>query len=43
MINYDDVAKESLREHSPNWPQVLDHPYDILIIGSCWSGKKWID
>ena len=29
MINFDDVTKENIREHNPNW----DHPYRILIIG----------
>ena len=31
MINYDYITKENL-EHDPNWPQVFDHPYSILII-----------
>ena len=32
MINYDYITKENLEEHDPNWPQVFDHPYSILII-----------
>ena len=33
MINFDDIAKENTKEHNPNWPQILDHPSRILIIG----------
>ena len=39
MINFD-VTKENIEEHNPNWPQILDHPYKILIIGGSGSGKK---
>ena len=33
MMNFDDVTKENVKEHNPNWPQISDHPYRILIIG----------
>ena len=39
MINFDDVVKENIKENNPNWPQILDHPYRILIIGGSGSGK----
>ena len=39
MINFDDVTKENIKEHSPNWPQIPEHPYRILIIGGSGSGK----
>ena len=39
MINFDDVAKEETKEHNPNWSEVRDHPYRILIIGGCGSEK----
>ena len=39
MINFDDVTKESKAENNPNWPQVPDHPYRILIIVGSGSGK----
>ena len=39
MINFDDVTKEERREHNPNWPNIPDHPYIILIIGGSGSGK----
>ena len=32
MINFDDVKKESIKEHNPNLPQFPDHLYKILII-----------
>ena len=32
MINFDDVTKENVEEHNPNWPQIPDHPYRILIL-----------
>ena len=32
MINFDDVTKENIKKHNPNWPQIPDHPYTILII-----------
>ena len=32
MINFDDVTKESKKEHNPNWSQIPDHPYIILIV-----------
>ena len=25
MINFDDVIKEKIKEHNPNWPQIPDH------------------
>ena len=39
MINFVCVTKENIKKYSSNWPQVLDHPYRILIIGGSGSGK----
>ena len=39
MINFDDATKENIKEHNPNWPQIPDHPYGILIIGGSGSEK----
>ena len=39
MINFDDVAKENIIENNPNWPQISDHSYRVLIIGGSGSGK----
>ena len=38
MINFDDVIKEETKEHNPNWPEIPDHPYRILIIEGSGSG-----
>ena len=39
MINFDDVAKEHIKKHNQDWPQIRDHPYRILITGGSRSGK----
>ena len=39
MINFDDVVKEHIKEHNPNWSQIPDHSYKILIIEGSGSGK----
>ena len=39
MINFHDVIIENIKEHNPNSPQILDHPYRILITGASVSGK----
>ena len=38
MINFDEVTKEK-KEHNPNWQQIPDHPYIILITGGSGSRK----
>ena len=40
MINFDDIVKENIKKHNPNWPQISNHPYRILIIGGSRSGKR---
>ena len=39
MIHFDNVAKENIKEHNPNWPQIPDYLYRISIIGGSESGK----
>ena len=39
MINYDDVMKENIKKHNPDWPQISNHPYKMLITGGSGSGK----
>ena len=39
MINFDDYTNENIIEHNSKWPYIPDHPYRILIIGGCGSGK----
>ena len=31
--------KINILEHNPNWPQIPDHPYRILIIGGSGFGE----
>ena len=40
VINSDEYTNENKKEHNPNWPYILDHPYGILIIGGSGTGKK---
>ena len=39
MMNFDDVIKENINKHNPNWSQVPDYLYRILLIGGSGSGK----
>ena len=39
MTNYDYITKKNIEEHNPNWLQILNHPYRILILGGYGSGK----
>ena len=38
MLKFD-ILKEIIKEHNPNWSQIPDHSYRILIIGCSRSGK----
>ena len=40
MFNFDYVTKADIKEHNPNWQEISDHPYRILIIGNSGSGKS---
>ena len=33
MINFDDLVKENIKQNNPNWRQIPDHPFRILITG----------
>ena len=39
MYNFDDVTKENIKEHNPDWSQIPDDPYRILVIGGSGSAK----
>ena len=39
MINFNGI-KENIKKRNPNWPQIPDHPYRILIIGDSGSWKN---
>ena len=38
MFNFT-IAKEYIKKHNPNWSEIPDYPYKILIVGGCRSGK----
>ena len=38
-LNFDDVVKENIKEYNPNWPQIPDHSYRILINAGSGSRK----
>ena len=40
MFNY--IQKRDIKEHNPKSPEIPDHPYRILIVGSSGSVKKCI-
>ena len=31
------ITKENIKEHNPNWPQILNHPCRILVVGGSGS------
>ena len=39
MFNFDQITKEDIKEHNPNWPEIPDHLYVILTVGGSGSGK----
>ena len=39
MFNFDYITKEDKKEHNPNWPQIPDHSYRILILRGSGFGK----
>ena len=40
MIHFDDVKKENIKEYNPNWTQIPDHSYIILISGGSGSERR---
>ena len=40
MIDFDDFTKVNIKGNNPNWPQIPDHPYRILIDEDSVSEKK---
>ena len=39
IINFDQITKEDMKGHNPNWPQIPDNLYRILIVGGPGSEK----
>ena len=37
--NFDDLTERNTKEHNPNWSQISEHPYRILIIRESGSGR----
>ena len=33
------ITKEGVQEHNPNWPEIPDHPYKMLIVRNSGFGK----
>ena len=39
MFNFDYITKDNIKEDNPNYPEIPDHPYRILVSGGSGSGK----
>ena len=39
MFEFDHMTKENIKEHNLNGPQISEHSYRMLIIGTSVSGK----
>ena len=39
MFNFDYITKEDIKQYNPNWPEITNYQYRILIIGGYGSGK----
>ena len=39
MFNFDYTIKEDIKEHNPNWPEIPDNPYRLLVVGGSGFGK----
>ena len=44
MFNFD-VTNEDIKEHNPNWAEIPDHPYQILITGGSdpWKTNAFLN
>ena len=38
MFNFDYITKENITKHNPNWPEIPNFLYRILISGGSRSG-----
>ena len=38
-VSFDDITKETVKEHNLYWQQIRDHPYRISTTGGSGSGK----
>ena len=40
MFNFDYITEENIKQHKPNWSEIPDFPYRMLIIGGSGSRKN---
>ena len=40
MFNFIVLQKKNIKEHNPNWSEIPDHLYQILIIGALAPEKQ---
>ena len=40
MLTFDYITKVDLKELNPNWSEIAEHLYRILIVGGSGSGKE---
>ena len=38
-INFNDIIKENVKEHNPDWSEIFNYPYRILIFGASGPAK----
>ena len=39
--NVDDISRENIKKHNPNWQQIPDYPYRIVTAGGSWDRKTY--
>ena len=39
MFNFDYITEENIKVYNPNWPEIPDHSFRILIVGGSGSGS----
>ena len=39
MFNFDYITIQNVKQHSPNWPEVPEDPYSILIVRGSGFGN----
>ena len=39
MSNFDYITKPDIKEDNPNWSEISNHPYRIIIVGGSGSNK----
>ena len=40
MLNFGYITKKAIAEHSPNWPEIDDHPYKRLTVEGFGSKQQ---